>query len=165
MDVVIARSILERPHWSCLEVYKVVTSFVESNVVRIDLVMIVCDGRLKGPEQKAIKNLMGWLKFNDNVNKKCFMFIVNKCEKYDAGEREEVMSHVQELLEVQMMYRDIASGSGPPISVSNMLAVGFPPDQVIGKKMTADLKELASSVIMERDAGIVLKAENGCNIL
>lgn len=116
------------------EVYDAVKDKLQTNLVYIDRVVIVCSNRLEMAHQEAIKKYLEWLDYANN--KQNFCFIYNKCDGMDEGSRLANLSHVCQLLKIDTTITNFGASTKLDTPVPIVNALGFDP-----KASFDDIKE------------------------
>jgi GTP-binding protein EngB required for normal cell division len=146
------------------EVLNLVKSYIKANVVFVDKVVFVCDGRIGAEQAAAMKNFMAWLKYKDN--KQSFVFVYNKVENHSEDERLRCISQMCEILGVDSSFTTyVEDESGANHLVEYAIATGFPPGAPLSA-VVKDLDALEKSVMtFRKDTKRIPVDESFCSIL
>lgn len=146
------------------EVVAIVKSFVQTNVLFVDKVVIVCSGRLESAQAVAIKDFMSWLKYRKHQHN--FVFIYNKAEDLAEGEKIEAIGTMCSLLDADPNHSlTYAAEDGSQHKVRYAIATGFPPRAPLSE-VQPDLRQLYDAVFRFGDQAKPMKVdESWCSIL
>ena len=161
------------------EVYDAVKDKLQTNLIHVDRVVIVCSGRLENAHKDAIKQFMLWLDYKKHQNNFCFVH--SKCDGMEEGQKLRSLSTVCGELGIdtsitnQKIAADTLADSVTLSSTVQMVnTFGFPPKASF-EEIHEDLQLLQDCVIncpvYQKDTDqrerIKIKADEGswCTIL
>jgi GTP-binding protein EngB required for normal cell division len=151
------------------DVYNWIKDRVKVNMMYIDIVVVVCAGRIEGVQADAIKQYLEWLEYKKNPNN--FVFVYNKAEDLTPGEKTQNLMQMGEILEVDMTDSGVAYSEdvtdnkriGNKKAIENRFASGFSPRATFGE-IQANRDQLISSIFTKRKARLTVD-ESMCLIL
>ena len=155
--------------FTATQVYDMIKNSVETNLMHIDKVVVVCSGRIQQTHVEAIKQFMKWLKYTEHKNK--FAFIYNKCDGQTERKKSTNLLTMCEKLGVDTSKNVVrlVNPDGTKEDVNMNCAIGFSPDasyESVEKDLhTLVFAALSRSVNPEFKERIPVSRENLCTIL
>lgn len=145
------------------EVLKIVKNYIQSNVLYIDKVVILCSGRIENGQACAIKDLMTWLDYTNH--KADFVFVYNKAEDLTEPQRLQRIGEMGEILNFDPRYSFLFPTSSGSKQVRFSIATGFPA-RAPYEEVHQDLVSLYDAVLSFRgDTKRMRVDESWCSIL
>merc|ERR1712080_593421 len=149
--------------FSPAEVLTIIKSSVSVNVATLDRVVFVCSGRIESVHVDSMKQLLGWLKYNNN--KICFSFIYNKSENSSDMQKTQNLEIMCNILGVDGTTSIIFKhGDGTRHNVKLNQALGFPPNGSLSD-MEEDLRMLKILSLNAQKKNRLKIDESWCTIL
>lgn len=140
-------------------------SYVKSNVVKLDKVLVVCAGRMSNESKQSTKNILRWL--NYNRRKSQFVFIYSKCENLDEGEKLKCLGQMCDALEVdgRFSFELQSLCAGQHKYIQNVSTMGFPRRAKLDD-VKDDLQRLNDTVLLFNEEHQPMYVdESWCSIL
>jgi GTP-binding protein EngB required for normal cell division len=108
------------------EVLDVIKDAVKVNLMKIDVVVFVCGGRIESGHSKSIRAFLKWLGYSPKLKER-FFFIRNKADLMNESEKLEYQSQMANMLgSINHMGQRL--NDGKLVSVPMVSARGFPPN-------------------------------------
>ena len=147
------------------QVYDIIKNSVETNLMHIDKVVVVCSGRIQNTHIEAIKQFMKWLKYTQHKNK--FAFIYSKCDGQTEHKKSINLLTMCEKLGVDTSKNVVKlfNPDGTKDLVNMNCAIGFPPNASY-EQVEKDLHTLVFAALSySTKSRIPVTRESTCNIL
>jgi GTP-binding protein EngB required for normal cell division len=145
------------------EVFSWVKDRVKVNMMFLDVVVIICSGRIEGVQADAMKLYLKWLNYKERPGN--FIFIYNKAEEQTDSEKEMSLQGMGDSLGVDMtsIGSNKVSASGSLRADKLGFATGFPSSGLY-ENIVEDRNRIVKATMVTKEKRIKVD-ENSCPIL